>query len=193
MIIPEQLRAGRAWLGLTRREYAIRYNLSLQALNEWEKKHVDHRNVPQPELWQRCLEREGIRFLFRRNIGIGIEVIEELRQPLGSGGVGPNPKYPKRMMPVHPRLRNRISPEQCRAARAWLDWSQHDLSERTKTLVNGTPAGMAALGVSAIREFEGQKPMTWDWDIGYATEQFQKAGIGLRFDQMGRAKGIIVL
>lgn len=42
-----------------------------------------------------------------------------------------------------------MSPEQCRAARAWLNWSQQDLSAR------------ANIGLSTIRQFENglRKPI----------------------------------
>ena len=35
-----------------------------------------------------------------------------------------------------------LSPEQCRAARAWLNWSQEDLAKR------------ASVGLSTVRSFE---------------------------------------
>jgi ribosome-binding protein aMBF1 (putative translation factor) len=42
-----------------------------------------------------------------------------------------------------------ISPEQCRAARAWLGWPQPELAKR------------ARVGLSTVRDFEtgGRKPM----------------------------------
>jgi DNA-binding transcriptional regulator YiaG len=38
-----------------------------------------------------------------------------------------------------------MSPEQCRAARAWLDWSQQELADRAK------------VGLSTLRDFEGRR------------------------------------
>jgi len=39
-------------------------------------------------------------------------------------------------------LNERMSPEQCRAARAWLGWSQQDLAKRAK------------VGLSTVKDFE---------------------------------------
>jgi DNA-binding transcriptional regulator YiaG len=47
---------------------------------------------------------------------------------------------PRRPIPHTP---DPISPEQCRAARAWLGWSQGELSQRSQ------------VGTSAIKDFEG--------------------------------------
>lgn len=38
-----------------------------------------------------------------------------------------------------------MSPEQCRAARGWLGWSQQELADRAK------------VGLSTLRDFEGRR------------------------------------
>lgn len=56
-------------------------------------------------------------------------------------------------------LKPMISPEQCRAARAWIGWSQHDL------------ASAAKVSLSTIRDFEGEK--RWE-PIGQNVDAIQR-------------------
>jgi DNA-binding transcriptional regulator YiaG len=76
-------------------------------------------------------------------------------------------------------LRNRIAPEQSRAARAWLGWSQDDLARRANVSVN------------TVRNFEsGQKPVHSNSTA--SIQQAIEAGeITLLFDEHGVGAGIV--
>jgi ribosome-binding protein aMBF1 (putative translation factor) len=60
----------------------------------------------------------------------------------------------------------RISPEQCRAARAWLGWSQTDLAERS------------SVGLTAIKNFEKGARKTVPAIRGQLQRTFETAGMG---------------
>ena len=72
-----------------------------------------------------------------------------------------------------------MSPEQCRAARAWLDWSQQDLAER------------ASVGLSTVKEFEKghRKPIANNLNAIRAA--LENAGIKLLFGPKGDATGVV--
>ena len=62
-----------------------------------------------------------------------------------------------------------MSPEQCRAARGWLSWSQRDLAKR---------AGVSA---STIREFEAGRRVPIANNLKAIRTVFEDAGIRLTF------------
>ena len=71
-----------------------------------------------------------------------------------------------------------LAPEQSRAARAWLDWSQDDLAKR------------AHVSLSTVRDFEKGRRTP----IGNNLEAIQRAltteGISFEMDPAGAALGI---
>ena len=70
-------------------------------------------------------------------------------------------------------------PEQSRAARAWLGWSQDDLAKRANVSVN------------TVRNFErGQKPLHSN-SVAAMRQALEIAGIRILFDSRGVAAGII--
>lgn len=71
-----------------------------------------------------------------------------------------------------------LSPEQCRAARAWLGWSQAELSERAK------------VGQSTLKDFETGKRVPIRNNLQALRSALEGAGIGLTFDEAGRPHGI---
>lgn len=73
-----------------------------------------------------------------------------------------------------------MSPEQSRAARAWLGWSQRELANR------------ANVSLSTVHDFErGQRTPTAN-NIGSMRRAIEDAGIRLLFDQAGKAVGISI-
>jgi DNA-binding transcriptional regulator YiaG len=68
-----------------------------------------------------------------------------------------------------------MSPEQCRAARAWLSWSQKELAQR------------AHVGLSTVKDFErgDRKPMVNNLEA--MRRAIEEAGIRLVFDEGGTA------
>ncbi len=71
-----------------------------------------------------------------------------------------------------------LSPEQCRAARAWLGWSQEDLAKR------------ANVGLSTLKDFEGGKRSPMRNNLQAMRRVLEGAGIGLLFDGEGQPQGI---
>lgn len=72
-----------------------------------------------------------------------------------------------------------MSPEQSRAARAWLGWSQDDLANRGNVSVN------------TVRNFEGGQKAVHPNSIGSMRQAIESAGIKLLFDEGGEAAGIV--
>jgi ribosome-binding protein aMBF1 (putative translation factor) len=70
-----------------------------------------------------------------------------------------------------------MSPEQCRAARAWLGWSQQELAQR------------ARVGVSTVKDFErgDRKPMVNNLEA--MRRAIEAAGVVL-IEEDGRSVGI---
>lgn len=66
-----------------------------------------------------------------------------------------------------------LSPEQCRAARAWLNWSQDDLAQE------------ARVALSTIRDFEGEKRQPITNNIEAMRLAFEKAGIVFESNPLG--------
>jgi DNA-binding transcriptional regulator YiaG len=77
-----------------------------------------------------------------------------------------------------PDLNRRMSPAQCRAARAWLDWSQQDLAKK------------ASVGLSTVKDFENghRKPIANN--LNAIRTALEKGGIKLLFDPKGDALGV---
>ena len=60
-----------------------------------------------------------------------------------------------------------MTPEQCRAARAWLDWSQPDLATRAK------------VGLSTLRQFENGQRTPIANNLSALRRAIEEAGIVL--------------
>ena len=72
-----------------------------------------------------------------------------------------------------------LSPQQCRAARGWLSWSQEDLSKR------------ANVGLSTLKDFESGKRSPMRNNLEAMRRVLEEAGIALLFDDGGNPQGII--
>lgn len=72
----------------------------------------------------------------------------------------------------------RMSPEQCRAARAWLDWSQGQLAEA------------ATVGVSTVRDFEAGRREPTRNNLAAMKAALEASGVEFQFDEKGGACGI---
>lgn len=59
-----------------------------------------------------------------------------------------------------------ISPAQCRAARAWLNWKQAELAQRS------------SVGLSALKDFEGGNRRTLASIRAQLQRTFEDAGMG---------------
>lgn len=71
-----------------------------------------------------------------------------------------------------------MTPEQSRAARAWLNWSQKDLADR------------AGIAKNTVYGFErGQRTLTSN-NLAAMRRAIEEAGIRLLFDDDGSAAGI---
>ncbi len=64
----------------------------------------------------------------------------------------------------------RMSPEQCRAARAWLGWTQADL------------ASEARVGLSTVKDFESADRETIDATLAQMQQALERAGVAFRID-----------
>ena len=62
-----------------------------------------------------------------------------------------------------------IAPEQCRAARGWLDWSQQDLADR------------AHVSLSTVRDFEKGRRSPIQNNLTAIRLSFEMAGISFLF------------
>lgn len=71
-----------------------------------------------------------------------------------------------------------LSPEQCRAARGWLGWSQGELSKR------------ARIGHSTLKDFESGKRAPMRNNLEALRSALEAAGIGVLYDENGRPCGI---
>lgn len=74
-----------------------------------------------------------------------------------------------------------LSPEQCRAARGWLGWSQDELARR------------ATVGLSTVRDFEAGRRTPIANNIDAMRRAFETAGVALVFGSGGRAAGITAM
>lgn len=71
-----------------------------------------------------------------------------------------------------------VTPEQCRAARAWLGWNQEELANRT------------SVSVSSIRDFENGKRTPFANNMSAIARALSDAGIEMISDDEGKAAGI---
>jgi ribosome-binding protein aMBF1 (putative translation factor) len=70
-----------------------------------------------------------------------------------------------------------LTPEQCRAARGWLAWSQDELAKKAK------------VGVSTVRDFEAGKRSPIGNNLDAMCRAFEAGGIAMVFSD-GKASGI---
>ena len=73
-----------------------------------------------------------------------------------------------------------LTPSQSRAARAWLEWSQENLSKR------------ASVSLSTIRDFEKGKRTPIKNNLEAIYRAFEGEGVTFVNDVDGKAKGITV-
>lgn len=73
-----------------------------------------------------------------------------------------------------------MTPEQSRAARGWLEWSQSDL------------AGKAHVSLSTVRDFEKGRRTPIGNNLDAMRRVFEAEGIKLTFTKDGKATGISV-
>jgi ribosome-binding protein aMBF1 (putative translation factor) len=71
-----------------------------------------------------------------------------------------------------------MTPEQCRAARGWLDWTQGTLAER------------AHVALSTVKDFEGAKRVPIANNLGAMQVALEVQGIGFLTGDDGKACGI---
>jgi ribosome-binding protein aMBF1 (putative translation factor) len=71
-----------------------------------------------------------------------------------------------------------MSPEQSRAARAWLGWSQGELAKR------------ASVSLSTVHDFETGRRIPTVNNLGSMRRAIEGGGIGLLFDEEHNALGI---
>jgi transcriptional regulator with XRE-family HTH domain len=72
-----------------------------------------------------------------------------------------------------------LTPEQCRAARGWIDWTQQELADR------------AGIGLSTLRAFEAGQRVPIRNNLDALRRAIEAAGVQLQFDGE-RAVGIAV-
>lgn len=73
-----------------------------------------------------------------------------------------------------------MSPEQVRAARGWLGWSQKDLASKAK------------VGLSTVKDYENGNRRPIANNLGAIQRALEGAGVELVFDSGGQPKGISV-
>lgn len=73
-----------------------------------------------------------------------------------------------------------MSPEQCRAARGWLDWTQAELAHK------------AGVGLSTVRDFERGERKPIPNNLAAIRAAVEAAGIRLLFEPDDRAVGIAI-
>ena len=73
-----------------------------------------------------------------------------------------------------------LAPEQSRAARAWLEWSQEDLAKR------------ASVALSTVRDFEKGRRTPIANNLEAIARVLKSEGVELLFDNTGKPRGIAV-
>lgn len=71
-----------------------------------------------------------------------------------------------------------LAPEQCRAARGWLDWSQDELAKR------------ANVSLSTVRDFEKGRRSPVRNNLLAIRHALEQSGISVLFDDVGTPVGI---
>jgi len=71
-----------------------------------------------------------------------------------------------------------MSPEQSRAARGWLGWSQQELAKR------------ASVGLSTVKDFEGGQRTPIPNNLQAIQRAIESGGVTLTFTPEGTPKGI---
>lgn len=71
-----------------------------------------------------------------------------------------------------------MSPEQCRAARGWLGWSQQELAKR------------AHVGISTVRDFEAARRRPVANNLAAMQRALENVGIELVFGEKGEPVGV---
>jgi transcriptional regulator with XRE-family HTH domain len=71
-----------------------------------------------------------------------------------------------------------MSPEQCRAARGWLEWTQQELARR------------AGVGLSTVRDFEKGERIPIPNNLAAMRRAIEAAGVRLLVRPNGTAAGI---
>jgi transcriptional regulator with XRE-family HTH domain len=72
-----------------------------------------------------------------------------------------------------------LTPEQCRAARGWLSWSQQALADQ------------ASISLSTVRDFETGKRSPIANNLAAMQRVFEQAGIEFLFENDGSPLGIL--
>jgi len=73
---------------------------------------------------------------------------------------------------------SQITPEQSRAARGWLDWTQQQLAEA------------ANVSLSTVRDFEKRRRSPISNNLAAMQHALEKAGVQVVFDNAGVPAGI---
>lgn len=76
------------------------------------------------------------------------------------------------------RLYRVMSPEQCRAARAWIGWSQQDLAKRAK------------VGLSTVKDFENRSHTPIANNLAAMQTALESGGIHMTFGPKGEPFGV---
>ena len=71
-----------------------------------------------------------------------------------------------------------MTPEQCRAARGWLNWTQADLARAANT------------ALSTVKDYEGARRTPMPNNLAAIQVALEAAGIGFVFGDEKRASGI---
>lgn len=79
---------------------------------------------------------------------------------------------------IFDRLYRSMSPEQCRAARAWLGWSQQDLAKR------------ASVGLSTVKDYENGHRTPIANNLAAIERVLREANIEFLEDDAGRPCGL---
>lgn len=73
-----------------------------------------------------------------------------------------------------------MSPEQCRAARGWLGWTQQELARR------------AGVGLSTVRDFEKGERTPITNNLAAMRQAIEGVGLKLLFEPTGKPTGIAI-